>query len=190
MSGPQSVTAASACACSARFCRGKDRSHSNVNPRVGRVERVAPRRATWRVGRVARPRGRRRRGATWRTRRSDTSTRGLEVSTTTRADTSNPRVVPPRRGGATRQDGLEPRCRSVGATGSTGPTRRKTLSYTPRRVAPCRTSRQPGSSMTPSQPARHTRRRQAQFIGCLRPWDGTRQYPPLRDCHRMGHLPV
>jgi len=25
---------------------------------------------------------------------------------------------------------------------------------------------------TPSQPARHTRRRQAQFIGSLRPWDG------------------
>ena len=77
--------------------------------------------------------------------RSDISTRELEVSTTRRADTSNPRVVPPRRGGATRRDGVEPRCRSVGATGSTGPTHAKKLSYTPRRVAPRRTSRQPGS---------------------------------------------
>jgi len=35
---------------------------------------------------------------------------------------------------------------------------------------------------TPSQPARHTRRRQAQFIGCLRPWDG---YPAVPSPPRL-----
>ena len=35
---------------------------------------------------------------------------------------------------------------------------------------------------TPSQPARHTRRRQAQLIGCLRPWDG---YPAVPSPPRL-----
>jgi len=35
---------------------------------------------------------------------------------------------------------------------------------------------------TPSQPAQHTRRRQAQFIGCLRPWDG---YPAVPSPPRL-----
>ena len=33
-----------------------------------------------------------------------------------------------------------------------------------------------------NQPARHTRRRQAQFIGCLRPWDG---YPAVPSPPRL-----
>ena len=89
------------------------------------------------------------------TRRRVDPTRPTTAAPPTGVDTPDTSDMPdtsPRRAdtsdGRRFQDGLIPRCRSVGATGSTGPTRRKTLSYTPRRVAPCLGSRQPGSSMT------------------------------------------
>ena len=88
------------------------------------------------------------------TRRRVDPTRPTTAAPPTGVDTPDTSDMPdtsPRRAdtsdGRRFQDGLIPRCRSVGATGSTGPTRRKTLSYTPRRVAPRRTSRQSGSSM-------------------------------------------
>ena len=54
--------------------------------------------------------------------------------------------------------------------------------YPPRMTHAWRVAAATRRARTPSQPARHTRRRQAQFIGCLRPWDG---YPAVPSPPRL-----